>query len=210
MNDHEILFMDFSIRVLFDTMKQRGLLDNTLIVAIADHGHAYGEHGKFTHGETVYQEEVHVPFIVRYPMGEVAPAVRDEYVQPIDLMPLILNRLELPVPEGVQGSPIEMITHPILAEVYPSEGESTLGHWQCLVEDGKKFLFNSKGNHELYDLAADPREQRNIIADNPDLAKGMMANLMTHFESLPRPEGAPEPLNVDQSTIEELEAMGYL
>lgn len=208
--DREIFFMDHCIGELFDGMKKRDVFDNTLIVAIGDHGEAFGSHGYTGHGRNLYQEEIHVPLIVRYPMGEVAAATRDEYIQPIDLVPLILNRLELPLPEGVQGSPVEMISHPILAEVYPHAKESPQGQWQCLIENGKKLMVSSLGNHKLFDLIADPREANDLAASDPDLLSDMMAKLLTHFDALPRPEGAPPPLSVDDATLKELESMGYL
>ncbi len=208
--DHEILFMDWCIGILFDNMKKLGLFDNTLIVAIGDHGELFGDHGRIGHGQFLYQGDIHVPLMVRYPQGEIAPAVRDEFVQPIDLMPLILDRLNLPLPSGAQGSPLEMISHPILAEVYPLEADSPAGHWQALIDNGLKLLFNTKGSHELYDLIQDPREEHNLAASNPDKLHEMIAKLLTHLENLPRPEGSPAPIEIDDATLQELESMGYL
>lgn len=134
--DEAIRYMDSAIASLLKGMKRDGLFDNTLIVAIGDHGELLRDHSQHGHGTSLYQAEIHVPLIVHYPVGESAPAVRDDFIQPVDLMPLILNRLDLPIPEGVQGSPVELISHPILAEVYPQEAELAAGHWQCLIDDG--------------------------------------------------------------------------
>lgn len=208
--DHEILFMDSCIRVLMDHMKTLNVLDNTLVVAIADHGELFGDHGKIGHGQFLYQGDIHVPLMVRYPNGEMPPAERNEFIQPVDLMPLILSRLNLPVPAGCQGSPLEMISHPILAEVYPSEQESPAGHWQALIDHEIKVLRNSKGLHELYNLNADPREEHNLANEDPRLLNEMIAKLLTHLDALPRPQGAPSPVQIDDATRQDLESVGYL
>lgn len=208
--DQALRVMDDAVGQLLDGLKREGRYDNTVIIAMGDHGRLFRDGEPAGHGSTLYQGEIHVPLIVRYPNGDVAPGVREELIQPVDVLPLILNRLDLPFPDDLQGSHPELISHPILAEAYPDESESPAGQWLCLIEGGRKLLFNSRGNHELYDLDADPRERQNLASADPDLLNEMLAKLLTHFEALPRPEHAPPPLSLDAGALEELEAMGYL
>jgi hypothetical protein len=65
--DGGIAYMDSCLGTFLDQLKQRGLYDNTLLIITSDHGEAFGERDIIGHGLAVYQDEVHVPLIVKYP-----------------------------------------------------------------------------------------------------------------------------------------------
>ncbi|HET9653430.1 MAG TPA: substrate-binding domain-containing protein, partial [Usitatibacter sp.] len=62
--DAAIAYSDAQLGVLLEQLRRRGLLDNTIVVLAADHGEEFGEHGVFTHGNSVYFSALHVPFVV--------------------------------------------------------------------------------------------------------------------------------------------------
>lgn len=208
--DIEILFMDFAIGRLIEHLKQNGLYDNTLILAIGDHGELFGEHGINGHGKHLYHPLLHVPFFVKYPHGERDYTAVDDHVQPLEVVPLLLDRLNLPAWDGVQGDLYTDMQHPILAEAYPTRAEVDSGHWQALYRDNLKLLFSSKGDHRLYDLAADPTESVNLYESEPDLAARMTQQLAETMNTLPKPENAGTMLDIDPATLEELKALGYM
>ena len=65
--DECIAALDLELGRLFDELERRELLDNTIVIVTADHGEQFGEHGEYGHGRTLYQEEVHVPLLIRFP-----------------------------------------------------------------------------------------------------------------------------------------------
>ena len=77
--DGAIASMDHELGLLLDTLRRRGVLQNTLVVMLSDHGEAFGEHGPFTHGNNAYVEEIHVPLVMvldgRLPAGARVPGV---------------------------------------------------------------------------------------------------------------------------------------
>ncbi|HPH70324.1 MAG TPA: sulfatase-like hydrolase/transferase, partial [Kofleriaceae bacterium] len=90
--DYEIAFMDGWVGKLFDSLKANGLADNTMVVLIADHGEAFGVHTfagnkMFFHGQTLYNELLHVPMMFRIP--GIAASKRDDVVQLVDLAPTV-------------------------------------------------------------------------------------------------------------------------
>lgn len=208
--DIQIYIMDHSIGRLIEHLKSTGSYDNTFIMVVGDHGELLNEHGLNGHGTHLYQETMHVPFFFKYPQGEVAHRTHAPWTQVTDVMPLILERLNLPIPDYVQGRTLDGPEHPILAEAYPPEHDSEFGYWQALYEGQHKILLNSKGSHQLFDLKSDPHEMKNLYSEDAERAQRMTRKLQTLLSEMPRPEGSPVPLEFDDQTREELEALGYL
>lgn len=208
--DVQIHIMDHGIGRLIEHLKRSGSYDNTLIMVVGDHGEHLFDHGLSGHGTHLYQETMHVQFFFKYPQGEVAHRLYTPWTQVTDVMPLILERLNLEIPDYVQGKTLGDSNRAILAEVYPPEHDSKDGSWQALYQGHHKILLNSKGNHELFDLESDPRETTNLYTVNAERAQVMTQKLRAVLSELPRPKGAPVPLEFDKQSREELEALGYL
>jgi arylsulfatase A-like enzyme len=161
--DSEILYMDYYIGQLLTKLKEYNLYDDTLIIATADHGELLGEHGKFTHGRYLYQEEIHIPLLIKYPHKEVLPARTAARIQLTDIIALILERLGMDLPDGVHGNIPPDVGHPIFSEVYPLPMENPDGYWRAIYDENFKFIWNSKGRHLLFNLEDDPGEKVNLF-----------------------------------------------
>jgi len=207
--DAEIRYMDHHIGVLLDRLKELDLYDGTWIIVTADHGELLGEHGMRGHGYWVTQEEIHVPLFAKYPGTEVAPARTDSRVQLTDIMPMILERLDIRRPADIQGSSPSKIDHPILAEVYPLTYFFQAGHSQAIFGRNYKFVHNSKNNHQLFDLERDPREMDNLVARELDRARSMQSKLVAYLASLPRPAPVEQEQLIDKDTQRALKSLGY-
>lgn len=101
--DGSIAYWDHHFGHLLASMRQRGLLDDTLFVITSDHGEYLGEHGLIEHEIGVGDEMTHVPLIIRWPHTETTRVV-DEPVQLTDLLPTVLDLLGLTSHPAVQGS----------------------------------------------------------------------------------------------------------
>ena len=210
MYDAEIRYMDKYIGKLFDMMKSIGMYDNTMIIVTADHGEMMGEHGRRGHGKSLFEPEIHIPQFVKYPEGEVAHSVFDARTLVVDILPLILERIGAPIPSGIQGTLPDQRVDPIVAEVYPLEFFTSRGDFQAIWDGKYKFVLNSKGNHALYDLDADPDEMKNLVNEDAELAAELKSKLTTRLAALPKPGRAGPEQAVGEELSETLESLGYL
>jgi len=208
--DAEILYMDHYIGKLLKQLKISNLYDNAMIIVAADHGELFGEHDKYGHGHYLYQEEIHVPLFIKYPGSEVLPKRTEERIQLNDIMAVILERLQIKMPQGVQSGIPPKIGHPIVSETYPFAILSNDGHWCSLFEEDFKFIWNSKGHHQLFNLQEDPGENRNLADANPNVVSRMMSDLNQYLANLPGPGSATEGKKLDESTIKALKSLGYV
>ena len=225
----EISYTDDHVGRLLDDLRQRGVLDEALVVLTSDHGECLWEHGEeFDHGRTVYQATMHAVCAVRLPGGELGGTRVDELVASIDVLPTVLDLLGLDLPAGVDGEsvPLRSVGEGIAPRVRfgeatkPRSQAETDSRWtnirkaRCLRDGRYKFVWTPYlGTHELYDVAADPGETANLLEAPADemlrLADDMRARLEVWTNS-----AQPLPSTFDRSQTEEsirrLRSLGYL
>jgi arylsulfatase A-like enzyme/Flp pilus assembly protein TadD len=212
--DGEIAYMDVYIGKIVDMLRGHNLLENTLIILAGDHGEAFGEKQEKGHGVFVYESTMRVPLIFfsenSLPKGKVV----DSRVRLIDLMPSILDMLDVPQPEDIQGTSLlpyiegkkkdDLSTY--IESYYPRENYG----WSELIGliDGDwKYIKAPK--EELYNLVQDPQEEKNLIRETGRIAeekKEKLENLIKNSASL---------LNAGKRTLtaeerEKLRSLGYI
>lgn len=101
--DLSILHIDRQFGSLMDGLEERGLLGETLIVFFSDHGEEFGEHGRTYHGGTLYNEQIHVPLLLRLPGGRAEGKKIPEIVELMDVFPTILEYLDMRAPREIDG-----------------------------------------------------------------------------------------------------------
>jgi arylsulfatase A-like enzyme len=173
-------YLDAQIGRLFDELANRGLLENTLVVITSDHGEELGEHGLFGHGRSLYGQEAHVPLVLLQPGGPRGRVVSD----PVSLRDLPATLLDLlgyahdsPFPGGSlarywtsRPMPHEAYPSPAFSEVAlrdkvsknPNRAPAWRGPMQALLAEGKTYIRNADGREEVYDIAKDPGEERDL------------------------------------------------
>jgi arylsulfatase A-like enzyme len=217
--DAEVRFMDHHLGRLFQGLKYLDRYDGSWIIITADHGELLGEHGLIGHTNTLHEEIVRVPLIVKYPSGEGTTGADDSEVQLVDVFATILDRLGLAIPPDVQGNPLSEVRHPMIAEFFPLEfmrrafrgsAEEWRGDMRTLHQGDYKFIWSSIDRHQLFDLSVDPRESRNLVEELPEVAESMQAELMDYLATLPEPATDGAPRRVDPETEEALRDLGYL
>jgi arylsulfatase A-like enzyme len=169
--DAEIGEIDRAIGTVLDTLERTGMADRTIVVMTADHGEGLGEHGHYHHGYTLFEDQIHIPWIVRVPGGG-AGVVRDEPVASIDVAPTLLGLLGLAAPESFRGvnrlaaQPPDPAANPVFVE-YPSYDSSAQ---KAVMLGSFKYLHDPWFHTEaLYDVANDPLERTDVRAAHPDL-----------------------------------------
>jgi lipoteichoic acid synthase len=167
---------DEQVGRFFDGLRQRGLADDTLVVVTGDHGQAFGHpHPTWGHGFFVYQENVHVPLMIwnprLFPKGERVATVGSH----IDLAPTIADIMGVPPAATWQGRSLFAPDRPPRAYFYAVNQDYLLG----VREDNFKYIYNAtRGREELFDLVADPEEQRNLAANDKERSARLRKRLV--------------------------------
>jgi arylsulfatase A-like enzyme len=161
----QVKMIDDYVGRILDTLDELGLADNTLVIFTSDHGDMLGEHGVI--GKSVggfYEGILRIPMLMRLPGRIPEGAVVGEPVSQVDLMPTILDYVGLDCPGNLHGRSLR----PLLE----GRAEKWRDHSLCQRPDMRmirterfKYVFRANRRHELFDLADDPRENENRIAD---------------------------------------------
>ena len=210
---------------LLEKLKELGLYEKTMVVLIADHGEEFGEHGGVTHGKTLYEEVVHIPWIMRIP-GQPGKRIA-ALVQTVDIMPTILGELGIPLPHQAQGLDFSPTIRGLAQEksrafVYgqmPWQISIRSGRWKIQffkgtdTQDGvgdylKRIFFSRK---ELFDLATDPHERHNLHPAQNDRFDALFHSYQVWESSLPNYRDADYDFHpsLDAKTIEKIKKTGY-
>ena len=161
----EVRALDEAIGELLAGLRDRGLYDDTLILFTADHGEGLGEHGTIGHVQHLHRELLQVPLIIKLPADQTAPASlltsAQHLVPHIDLVPTIVELLELPSLPGSQGrSLLEPGQRILLAETHRPEARRDLF---CLRDQACLMVFDPDADSfKVFDLAADPEELHDL------------------------------------------------
>jgi arylsulfatase A-like enzyme len=212
----QVRYTDAHVGALFELLQRQGRYDDTLIVVTADHGEEFGEHGYYSHHSTLYQTLLHVPLLVKLPRGRHRGTVIDRPVGLVQLAATVLDTAALPAEPGLDGPSLLPLLEGargagpewILSEAkaWPQYKASVRhGHWKCIVD-------RRRARRELYDLASDPGEERNLAATAPDVAdryEAQIDRLLAGLSEQVPPERAWDS-GMDAAATERLRDLGYL
>lgn len=190
----EVRFMDSQIGVLLDGLRERDLVDNTLLAVTADHGEGltdgYRRHGWGKHRMN-YQEQLHVPLILSGP--GIPPREIPDMVSTVDIVPTLLDLLGMPH-EGYGGRSLRPLLEGGTLEPTTAYADQVNGYdWNAsmvgprpdaaflhTVCDGEWKLIYRPHLHEateLFNLVQDPGEEHNVLAQHRDVYLRLMADL---------------------------------
>jgi arylsulfatase A-like enzyme/thioredoxin-like negative regulator of GroEL len=212
--DGEIAYADSALGHFLDYLKKQGWYYGAMIVVVGDHGEGLGEHHEATHGIFLYDSTTHVPLLMKLANNREAGKIVDAQVRTTDIMPTILELLDLPAPERLDGaslSPLFSGTEQTARTVFGQTDYPLRFGWAPLRSVRKEgFKFIEAPNPELYDLHSDTGELHNKYEPwNPDVQK-LRKTLAELISTLPPASRIPSPAAVPAGTIDELHALGYL
>lgn len=205
--DDEVRFADAALGRFLDRLAAGGALARTLVVVTADHGESLGEHGESTHGLFVYEATMRVPLVVSGPGLGAA-----EHTSPaahIDLVPTVLDALGLPEDPALPGRSLRLVEdqasgRPIYLEALDGWLTAGAAPVTAVVADGLKFI--DLPEPELYDLASDAGETRNLFVVEPARAGPLAETLRAMASGAGPASTAPR----DPEAEARLRSLGYV
>jgi arylsulfatase A-like enzyme len=205
-----------------------GVLDETLVILVADHGENFGEHQLMEHQFCLYETLLRIPFALRLPGVFDGGATRTAPVQLVDVAPTIFDVLDIPVENRPPSEGLSLVhddppeSRPLYAEymrpirqkarfhaVNPDFDFEPFDRRLRSIQIGDiKLIASDKGDFELYDLGSDPTELIDLSAKRPKVTSMLRRQLETWLASEASSGPVQEP-TLDRETIEALRTLGY-
>jgi arylsulfatase A-like enzyme/Flp pilus assembly protein TadD len=217
--DGEIAYADHELGRLITWMKNNKIYQQSLIVALSDHGESLGEHGEQEHGFFIYNSTVHIPLIVKPPAGSgISPGRIAATVETVAVAPTLLQLA------GVKDVIEKQFTSPALpqkeanqaqAAARPAYSEtfypfSSFG-WSPLhsIQVGH-YRYIEAPHPELYDESADPAEANNLISQHKATAAVLKEKLQALLRSNPFTSSSTSAPGLTPEAQAKLQALGYV
>jgi arylsulfatase A-like enzyme len=210
--DGEIRYMDEQIGRIFQTLRERGLYDEALVIFTGDHGEGLGQHGELRHG-LVWDEQTRAPLIFKWPASSDAPrGRRRDLASSIDILPTAVETVGLELPLE-QWDGVNLLRAEREFTLSQRDGRKIArwpGYLYALSNREWKLLYATEAPARLYHLATDPYERKNIIEEHREVAVRMQQELLRLLSE----NQARSPLQVQPElpdTIkEQLRELGYV
>ena len=211
----EVEYVDSQIGRLLDRMRERGLLDDTLIVFASDHGEGLGDHKHVGHISQLYDSLLRVPLIMSQPGRLTEGLTIEEPVSLVDVLPTITDLLDLPNPAGASGVSLLPLIAGSKEEPRPVFGVTSrpeaYSDKTAVVARSYKFihsLTDDRDWEELYDLETDPDELVDLAPSAPPILDELRTILRKRLRSSAMAEVNEAKLSEEE--IERLRALGYI
>ena len=210
--DGNLLTGDDAVGQVLEALKQRDRWDNTVVLVTSDHGEAFGEHGRMGHNITVYDEMLHIPFVLRLPGGRVPDQIDTQGLVSLeDVVPTLLGLAGIALPGPVSG--VDLLASESLrkrgvvarsAQDPPFLAYRT-SRWKLII---------GRDVNEVYDVGRDPGETRNLLDTVEPGIMGTSICLRSLLEvSLTRPPlgaSASNGVELTEDDVQTLRSLGYI
>ena len=223
----EVTMVDAWFGYLLETVERLGLKENTMIIFTSDHGHLFGEHG--LEGKPggmlgrLYEITTRIPLIIWHPEGYGAGEKFDLITQPPDLLPTILDFMEIPIPKTVNGRSLipamkgeeEQIREFAVSARFPgrSTEAAVFDGWAGSSRTVAPITITSKEwtlichpdpeRSELYRIDEDPKQENNLIEEEPKIANELRRALIDLLAALGTKSEWIEPFRLEMRGIKE-------
>ncbi len=220
--DGEIRFVDDAgIARLMEMLEERNLAEKTLVVITSDHGEEFFEHGEFGHRKNLYDTTLRIPLIFWRPGLVPQGKVIERQVRITDVMPTILELLDLPQsPETLGQSLVPLLKGEDIAGGDALRGFAEITsdsiHMEALRTEEFKFVRDYRKNEDLYFIYREDPDEMHALTDTngsgfikaQNLFDAERNALIMCGKAIPRTEADIPPM--DSQTRERLESLGYM
>ncbi|MCJ7524015.1 MAG: sulfatase [Candidatus Aminicenantes bacterium] len=211
----------------FSGLKRTGLYAQTMFILFGDHGEAFGEHGTWEHGSSLFEEQTHVPLLIRFPAGQFAGKKVVMPVSLLDVFPTLLDWLKIPAPNvPLDGSSLMPILEsgatrplPVVSSLMNCWFDPAIPPILALTYPRYKIVVtfaapkSGKDDIKAYDRQEDPREMQPLSAQPPAEWQQSLPIIRKFRAYLNQPQYKQRKLqgkDLDPELREQLKALGYL
>ena len=170
----EVTLADRWLGNFLDKAHDLGVMHNTLLILLSDHGHAFGEHGYI--GKPAYAlwpELTDIAFFIRHPEGKRAGEESDYYASTHDVAPTVLGFLGIEPPEPMEGQDLSVLLNDKEAGVRRHFTLAYSNYVWSRDEEYVMFARNDGSGARLYDARTDPQQTRDLAGDSPEIVEKM-------------------------------------
>lgn len=221
--DCEILHNDHYFGKWIEFLKEKKLYDNAIIILISDHGEQFNEHGRMFHGSSIYNEEIHVPLIIKLPHGEYAGRQSAAAVSQVDIVPTILDYLGVETPGNIDGvSVLDLMGNNTPSRYIFIREALDQFHLTGMIDSNqdkniityKDRSFTDVVKYEIYNLLVDFNETNNKLDQDNIFQAGAIKFLAEYFstgiEAAAYKKEALDIKKLHPEVLKQLKALGYL
>jgi arylsulfatase A-like enzyme len=183
--DNALAHVDDQLRRIMGFLDERDQLSNTLWVVTSDHGELFFHKGLVTHGRTLDEAESRVPLLIHWPEG-IAPKDRDEPVSHLDILPTLLDLLQLPPHPAFQG---RSFASPLAGSVKPAIFLNIQGlrfSDAIICWPYKYLVVRERAQGRLFRLDSDPDERKDLSERLPAVRDALARTLAAQFRAQER------------------------
>lgn len=208
--DAEIRSVDRGFGRLLAFLREKNLLDSTVVVVTSDHGEEFGEHGQVGwHSLTLYEEVLWVPLIFRLPGARWAGQRPAQRVRSIDIAPTLLDLLAVAPPAAFEGRSLLPLFEPGAPPLEEAPAVAFRDTAAGEVFESLAIRRHKLNEGRLFDLEEDPWEKRDRAAADPATLESLRGELRRLVATRPGlPPAAPVALSEEE--LERLRSLGYV
>jgi arylsulfatase A-like enzyme len=228
--DSEIVSADAALGRFFETLKNMGIYDGSLILLTADHGEAFYDRGHWQHSQTLHEELIRIPLIVKWP-GKSPRGRVPMQVSQVDIFPTVLRAAGVAPPTSDGIDLLEFVKDS--AEAKKRRSVISENAWRSPIGWARKIAIRTEKQkyivtlsappgveptedhleqEELYDLVADPDERRNLLEGSDVDVEPFRRELASYLREARtmRASRQSETIVEDDTTLERLRSLGYI
>ncbi|MDA8019426.1 MAG: sulfatase-like hydrolase/transferase [Thermoanaerobaculia bacterium] len=195
--DAEIRYLDQSLGELFSFLREQRLFEDALIIVTADHGESFGEHGQWTHGTALYEQQIGIPLIVKYPDQTLGRRM-EEPVELLDVTPTVLDVTEVKTEARFDGRSLVNPGRRAAFAFWKDE-------WYVRTREWK--LLHRSGTTQLFHISKDASEQFDVANDHPDVVEKLAGMRRARLRQI---EASDDELEaVSREAVEQMKSLGY-
>lgn len=219
--DDELRFADRGLAAVIDALERTGLKEETIVLVTSDHGETLEElldeiPYAFGHGDYLYEHQLNVPLILWLPPGFPgrSPARHAQVVTLLDVMPTALELLGLGVPDGLEGRSLAGLVRggvaepvPAIAAIRPRSPFSAPSY--SVRTERWRWIHTPGSGDALFDLAGDPRQERDVAPAHPAIIDELRPLLETWRGRAEHPRWNTPQNALSLELEREIQALGY-
>jgi len=234
--DAEIVSFDHYFGEFITFLKDNDLYQNSMIILLSDHGEEFFEHKRWAHGSDLYNEQIRIPLLIKFPEQRYQGKKIEENVSLQDVLPTIMNYYGIKYPKNIRGqSLIPLITsgrsleRSIVSSIYRFKPFELLPGKIAVIQNNYKIIFNKRYTQEtfkyftypppnipytveLYDLTQDPGEKVNLFQENHTPQKDKLFEYIKRIteEMDTAQRKAEREEKMSEEMLERLRTLGYI